>query len=149
VTASEPMPKEGGIELERIIFFSDAVFAIAITLLVLDIKVPARPAILKEPVPAWLGGQLSALSPSYLSYVLSFLVIGAFWAAHHRIFRYITGYDGRLIAVNTLLLMCVAFRHPHRGGAVRLRARGRVLLPAAYLVVRLLGPSVGLPPHRS
>jgi uncharacterized membrane protein len=41
--------------------------------------------------------------------VLSFLVIGAFWAAHHRSFRYITGYDGLLITLNTLLLMCVAF----------------------------------------
>jgi uncharacterized membrane protein len=45
----------------------------------------------------------------YFSYVLSFLVIGAFWAAHHRSFRYITSYDGLLIALNTLLLMCVAF----------------------------------------
>jgi uncharacterized membrane protein len=49
------------------------------------------------------------LRSGYFSYALSFLVIGAFWAAHHRSFRYITGYDGRLIVLNTLLLMCVAF----------------------------------------
>jgi uncharacterized membrane protein len=106
VSAGEPEHKGGGRELERIIFFSDAVFAIAITLLVLDIKVPARP---KDLVPAWLGDQLLALGSGYFSYALSFLVIGAFWAAHHRSFRYITGYDGRLITLNTLLLMCVAF----------------------------------------
>jgi uncharacterized membrane protein len=106
VTAGEPEPKGGGRELERLIFFSDGVFAIAITLLVLDIKVPARP---KDLAPAWLGDQLLALGSGYFSYALSFLVIGAFWAAHHRSFRYITGYDGRLIVVNTLLLMCVAF----------------------------------------
>ena len=110
VSAREPESKEGGRELERIIFFSDAVFAIAITLLVLDIKVPAKPATIpKELVPAWLGDQLLALRSGYFSYALSFLVIGAFWAAHHRSFRYITGYDGRLIVLNTLLLMCVAF----------------------------------------
>ena len=106
----EPEPKAGGTELERIIFFSDAVFAIAITLLVLDIKVPAMPVIRKDLVPAWLGHELLVdLWPEYLSFVISFLVIGAFWAAHHRIFRYITGYDGPLIALNTLLLMGVAF----------------------------------------
>ena len=110
MTAGEPEPKEGGIELERIIFFSDAVFAIAITLLVLDIKVPARsPSLRKDYVPTWLGHALLGLGSSYFSYVISFLVIGAFWAAHHRIFRYITGYDGPLIALNTLLLLCVAF----------------------------------------
>jgi uncharacterized membrane protein len=92
--------------LDRLIFFSDAVFAIAITLIVLDIKPPVIP---KEYVAARLGPELWALRSGYFSYVLSFLVIGAFWAAHHRSFRYITGYDGRLIALNTLLLMCVAF----------------------------------------
>jgi uncharacterized membrane protein len=106
VSAGEPEPKGGGRELERIIFFSDAVFAIAITLIVLDIKPPVIP---KENVAARLGPELWALRSGYFSYVLSFLVIGAFWAAHHRSFRYITGYDGPLIALNTLLLMCVAF----------------------------------------
>jgi uncharacterized membrane protein len=110
VATGESEPKEGGIELERIIFFSDAVFAIAITLLVLDIKVPVKPATIPQGrVPTWLGLALLGLGSSYFSYVISFLVIGAFWATHHRIFRYITGYDGPLIALNTLLLMCVAF----------------------------------------
>ena len=94
MTAGEPEPKGGGRELDRIIFFSDAVFAIAITLLVLDIKPPVIP---KEYVAGRLGSELWALRSGYFSYVLSFLVIGAFWAAHHRIFRYITGYDGPLI----------------------------------------------------
>jgi uncharacterized membrane protein len=106
VTAGEPESKGGGRELERIIFFSDAVFAIAITLIVLDIKPPVIP---KAYVAARLGPELWALRSGYFSYALSFLVIGAFWAAHHRSFRYITGYDGRLIVLNTLLLMCVAF----------------------------------------
>ena len=106
MTAGEPEPKGGGRELDRIIFFSDAVFAIAITLLVLDIKPPVIP---KEYVAGRLGSELWALRSGYFSYVLSFLVIAAFWAAHHRSFRYITGYDGLLITLNTLLLMCVAF----------------------------------------
>jgi uncharacterized membrane protein len=104
--AREPESHESSRELDRIIFFSDAVFAIAITLLVLDLKVPAIPA---RQVAAHLGPALRGLGPLYLSYAISFLVIGSFWAAHHRIYRHITGYDGTLIALNTLLLLCIAF----------------------------------------
>lgn len=68
-------------ELERIIFFSDAVFAIAMTLLVLEIQVPDIPANL---VAEELPEQLLGLWPKYLSYVISFLVILSFWMAHHR-----------------------------------------------------------------
>jgi uncharacterized membrane protein len=104
--AREPESREGSRELDRIIFFSDAVFAIAITLLVLYLKVPAIPA---RQVAARLGPALRGLGPLYFSYAISFVVIGAFWAAHHRIYRFITGYDGTLMALNTLLLLCIAF----------------------------------------
>jgi uncharacterized membrane protein len=94
---------EGGTELERIVFFSDAVFAIAITLLVLEIRVPEGLS------PAELTSALGEMWPRFASYLISFSLIGGFWRAHHLIFRYIKAYDRRLITSNLLFLMCVAF----------------------------------------
>ncbi len=90
--------------LERLLFFSDAVFAIAITLLILDIKVPD--AVRGH---AALMGAIFDLWPKFLSYLLSFLVIGVYWAIHHRLFRYIRGHDGRLVWLNILFLLSIAF----------------------------------------
>lgn len=99
-------PLERTRELERIVFFSDAVFAIAITLLVLNIEVPNIPApLVAQELPARLLG----LWPKYLSYVISFLVILSFWVAHHSIYGAIRRYDRNLIWLNSLFLMCVAF----------------------------------------
>ena len=88
-------------ELERLVFFSDAVMAIAITLLVVDLSIPAA----SEDV----GDALLDRWPQFLSFVLSFFVIGIFWMAHHRIFRYVARIDPRLLWINLLFLMCVAF----------------------------------------
>ena len=87
--------------LDRIVFFSDAVMAIAITLLVLDIKAPEGMAD--------LGPELGRLWPKYLGYFVSFWVIALYWVAHHRCFRYIRAFDRRLIYLNFLFLMCIAF----------------------------------------
>jgi uncharacterized membrane protein len=99
-TGSRP---EAGRELDRIVFFSDAVFAIAITILVLDIRLPDGVS------PAELPARVLALGPKYLSYVISFLVLAIYWQAHHRVFRPIRGYDGTLVWLNFLFLMAVAF----------------------------------------
>jgi uncharacterized membrane protein len=93
-------------ELDRIVFFSDAVFAIAITLLVLNIEVPDIP---QGRVAQELPGQLLALWPKYFSYFISFLVILSFWMAHHSIFSHVKDYDRSLMWLNSLFLMCVAF----------------------------------------
>jgi uncharacterized membrane protein len=87
--------------MDRIVFFSDAVMAIAITLLVIDIKAP-------EGV-ADLGPSVLELWPKYLGYFVSFWVIALYWVAHHRCFRYIQAFDRRLIYLNFLFLMFVAF----------------------------------------
>jgi uncharacterized membrane protein len=92
--------------LERLIFFSDAVFAIAITLLVIEIRLPPVEGSLNN---AELAESLLRLWPNYLGYMISFLVIGAFWISHHRKFRYIQHYDSRLLLLNLLLLMAIAF----------------------------------------
>jgi uncharacterized membrane protein len=106
MTNSQKQNIEGGRELDRIVFFSDAVFAIAITLLVLNIQVPEIPqGLVAEELPS----RLLDLWPKYLSYVISFLVILSYWMAHHSVFSAIRGYDRRLIWLNSLFLMCVAF----------------------------------------
>lgn len=92
--------------LERLIFFSDAVFAIAITLLALEIRLPADANDLSNQA---LFQSLLALWSKYISYIISFLVIGNFWIWHHARFRSIIRYNNRLILLNLFLLMAVAF----------------------------------------
>lgn len=94
-----------GAQLERLKAFSDAVFAIAITLLVIEVHVPHL-ATLDD------GAYLAALAqllPSFMGFVLSFLSIGALWVAHHRLFGMVDGYEPTLMWPNMLLLMVVAF----------------------------------------
>ncbi len=86
---------------DRLETFSDGVFAIAITLLVLGIAVP--------PPGGSLGAELLRLWPAYLTYVVSFLVIGAIWINHHAMFRRVVYADAALLALNLLQLMVFAF----------------------------------------
>ena len=86
----------------RILALSDGVFAIAMTLLILEIAVPAKS---DTDIPK----ALLKLWPQYLAYVLSFVVIARFWVAHHVSFRLIARYDGVLVWLNLLLLMFVSF----------------------------------------
>jgi len=96
--------QEKEFELERISLFSDAVFAIAITLLVIDIKWPELPENLK-------GVQWDrALGPmifSFIGFVLSFFFIGRFWQVHLRLFRLVRKYDEGLINRNLLFLFFI------------------------------------------
>ena len=96
---------ETGLSFERVVFFSDAVFAIVITLLVLELKVPH----LTEHSEPALRGALVGLLPRVAGFVISFLIIGLMWIEHHRIFRYIADYDIGLLWRNLLLLLCVSF----------------------------------------
>ena len=87
-------------ETNRLEAFSDGVFAIAITLLVLEIKVPPGES---------LGLGLLHLWPSYLAYAISFIVIGAIWINHHAMFDWIVRADHKLLLLNTLHMMFIAF----------------------------------------
>ncbi len=87
---------------ERVVAFTDGVFAIAITLLAL----PLTDARLTD---SGLRDQLLALRHQLLSFVLSFLIIGRLWIAHHWMFRYIARIDGRLLALNLFFILCIAF----------------------------------------
>ena len=96
---------ERGTEVERTSFFSDAVFAIAITLLALELRVPEIPT---DPASGQeLAAKLLEEWPRFVSFVLSFWLVGSYWIAHHRHFRYLRGYDRRVLVVNLLFLMWV------------------------------------------
>src|ERR1044072_9653819 len=99
---SEP---DTGLSFERVVFFSDAVFAIVITLLVLELKVPH----LTEHNEPALRHALFELFPRVVGFVVSFLIIGLMWIEHHRIFRYIEDYVGGLLWRNVLLLFFFLF----------------------------------------
>jgi uncharacterized membrane protein len=94
------------IGLDRLIFFSDAVFAIAITVLVLDIHLPPGGDTADN---IQLLHMLTGLWTKYFAYVLSFWVIGLYWISHHRKFLLIKRFDYRLLRLNILLLMVIAF----------------------------------------
>jgi uncharacterized membrane protein len=86
----------------RVEAFSDGVFAIAITLLVLEIGVPeaAFDDLWRGILDEW---------PSYLAYATSFLTIGGIWVVHHGVFRRLQYANRRVMVINLLLLMAVAF----------------------------------------
>ncbi len=94
------------VDLERIVFFSDAVVAIAITLLVLEIRLPEVPeAATGEQVAEALRSTLPAIG----AYALSFATIGLYWLAHWRRYRSIERADETLAALNLVGLGLVAF----------------------------------------
>ena len=98
--------KNSELQHERIVFFSDAVFAIAITLLIIEVKVPhlEHDASDRE---FWIA--LIKLIPNFFGYFFSFFVIGAYWVGHHRIYGHIVRWDYGLVWRNILFLMAIGF----------------------------------------
>jgi uncharacterized membrane protein len=89
---------------DRFVNFSDAVFAIAITLLVLDIRLPAVDATAIRPP---LVVQLPGMMPNLFAFMLSFAVIGGYWVSHHRFFGSVDRSDARLVWLNLVVLFFV------------------------------------------
>jgi uncharacterized membrane protein len=102
VSDSHPTPGS----TTRLEAFSDGVFAIAITLLVLEIRLPPEADIEHA---GGLTTALLALWPSYAGYMVSFVTIGIMWANHHEVIRLIARVDHGLIVWNLLLLMAISF----------------------------------------
>ena len=94
-------------ETARIEAFSDGVFAIAITLLILELKVPEFDAKALAHPDAALLADLRALAPHYFAFFLSFISILVMWVNHHRIFSVITRSDDAFLYWNGLLLLCI------------------------------------------
>ncbi len=95
-------------QVERMILFTDAVFAIAITLLILEIKVPnldfkgLTNKVLIDTVFSYQA------TTTWFGFIMSFWVIALYWIDHHRTFAYVDNYDGKLVFLNLLFLMSIA-----------------------------------------
>jgi uncharacterized membrane protein len=104
MSTEEPpsQPRRRGFRTGRLEAFSDGVFAIAVTLLVLDIAVSANAGqhLLRSIIDLW---------PAYLAYVVSFSTIGAAWLAHNAITEYLDRTDAAFVRLNLLLLLFVSF----------------------------------------
>ena len=90
---------------KRLEALADGLFAIVMTLLVLELSIPV---IVESSVDVELLRKLLELWPKILIYMLSFLILGTGWVNHHVMFHYITRSDGKLAWMNIILLMFVA-----------------------------------------
>jgi uncharacterized membrane protein len=100
------LARVGRLEYDRILFFSDAVFAIAITLLIVDL-----PGHLGQAAGSHFdtAHALREAEPGIAGFWIGFAVIGLFWLGHHSLFRFITGFDRRLMLLNLLFVGLIAF----------------------------------------
>jgi uncharacterized membrane protein len=87
-------------ETARLETFSDGVFAIAATLLILELKLDGHGSVTHQLLHLW---------PSYAAYAISFVTIGIMWINHHALFRQVARVDRTFLAINVLFLMVIAF----------------------------------------
>jgi uncharacterized membrane protein len=125
-------------QLERLILFSDAVFAIAITLLVIEIKIPELPR--QQVTDDHLLSKLAHLIPKFVGFFVSFLLIGQYWIVHHRLFGYVINFNPRLIWMNIFFLLAIALM-PFSTGFYSEYAGVPVMTPVIFYAgnVALLG----------
>jgi uncharacterized membrane protein len=98
--------ERGSEEFSRVLAFSDGLFAIAMTLLIVAVAVPT----LKDAASIdELAGDLNDKSSEFVSFFISFAVIGRYWMAHHQFFARLAAFDGGLIAINLVYLAFIAF----------------------------------------
>jgi uncharacterized membrane protein len=135
-----PAEKDTG----RLEAFSDGVFSIAMTLLVLELSPPALKG---TPTPAALWAALAKLWPSYFAFVTSFFTVLIMWVNHHSMFRLIRRANARLMFANGLLLLLVTvvpfptalvatyLKTPAAGAACSVYAGTFVVISISYAIV--------------
>jgi uncharacterized membrane protein len=120
----------------RLETFSDGVFAIAATLLILEVRLPGHGSVSHDLVHAW---------PSYVAYAISFLTIGIIWVNHHTVMAQIGRVDRTFLFINVVFLMVVAFSpFPTRVVAEHLRDGSKSAAFAYGLTFTLMAAFYGL-----
>jgi uncharacterized membrane protein len=97
--------KDIEVSTSRLEAFSDGVFAIAITLLIIDIKIPSEEDLKHQTLFWYIWHQW----PKYFAYILSFVIVGIYWANHHYLFKFFKKTDHIFNMLNVLFLMTIAF----------------------------------------
>ena len=122
-------------QLERMILFSDAVFAIAITLLVIEIKIPEleESETLTEHL---LFQKLAHLTTKFMGFIISFLIIGQYWIVHHRMFGFVTNFSDKLIWLNLLFLLATVLM-PFSTGFYSEYAGKKVISPVIFYTANI------------
>ena len=124
-------------QLERVILFSDAVFAIAITLLIIEIRVPSmHDGIASE---ADLLRAIGQLTPKFLGFLISFVLIGMYWTRHHTLFGYVVDYTPKLLWLNLFFLLSVVLMPFSTGifGEYSTPSTIHYITPLAFYVLNL------------
>jgi uncharacterized membrane protein len=99
--------RNAGLEFDRVLFFTDAVFAIALTLLVVEIGRPVLTGDVNSP--AAMLRTLNDYVPEFIGFFVAFILIARYWVAHHFAFAQYRALDGGLIMINLVYLAFVAF----------------------------------------
>jgi uncharacterized membrane protein len=99
---TRPAPRREALTPGRVEAFSDGIFAIAATLLILNVQLPQAPS-------AGLAQELLKLWPSYIAYAASFITIGVMWMNHHALFARVSRIDRPLLMLNLFMLGVIAF----------------------------------------
>lgn len=121
-------------QLDRISFFSDGVFAIAITLLIIEFKVP----VIEHASDEALWHSLSHMSLKFLGFIISFAIVGYYWSVHHRIFGYVDDYNTRLIWINLFFLFSVVLLPFSSGLLGEYSSEVHLHLPYAIYVINIV-----------
>jgi uncharacterized membrane protein len=121
-------------QLDRISFFSDGVFAIAITLLIIEFKVP----VIEHATDAVLWHALSHMILKFLGFLISFAIVGYYWSVHHRIFGYVDDYTTRLIWINLFFLFSVVLLPFSSGLLGEYSSELELHLPYGIYVINIL-----------
>lgn len=100
---------ENKTHLNRIFALSDGVFAIVISLLVFEVRLPSIVTPDTLLTDSALLGHIYTISPKLISYCATFFVVGIYWIGHHAICKHVVDYNRNMIWINNLFLMCVCF----------------------------------------
>jgi uncharacterized membrane protein len=130
--------EESSSQFERIVFFSDAVFAIVITVLVLPLT-----AEIHLPPTGGFAALLSSQWPAIATFAISFFVIGRFWVAHHRMFGFLNRYNDMLTWCNLVCLFTVCFI-PYPSALLLAHPLGNQRAPVAFYAASMTAASIAL-----
>lgn len=120
-------------ELERMILFSDAVFAIAITLLILDVKFPDLSGELTK---YQIGILFRPVILHFYAFMISFFFIGSMWAKHLEVFKYLKNYNNKIVALNLIFLFFIVC-FPFTASGFSENMNNHIILPILLYMVNI------------